>query len=329
MRIVQVESPKFDRIRTLADQVEISGIGLHTGKPVKLIMAPGRTGRGIEVCRPVAGHQLRRIPVRLENVLDTDHCITIGRDGVEVCTIEHVISALAGLGIGSCEIFVDGPEFPIVDGSALPFVRLIQEAKVVCTDEERRAWEVLAPAVVSQNGSFISAFPDKCRRISYTIDFAHPVVGKDSVSLEIDERTYAREVAAARTFGFLAEVEWLRSRGLALGGRLENAVVVGDCELLNPPLRMPDEFVRHKILDAVGDLSILGAPLIGHVCAYKASHRLHVSLARQLVGAGMVRNVPYADVAGDAVLPVRRHIVHDGAFAGRADAPEFSVAAQA
>jgi UDP-3-O-[3-hydroxymyristoyl] N-acetylglucosamine deacetylase len=202
--------------------------------------------------------------------------------GVMLSTVEHLLSALYGSSIDNLYIDIDSLEVPILDGSALPFVRMLQEAGIREQDAERELLVVEAPICLEENGKFISIEPSTSFRISYEIEFDHPSIGRQSLDLELSPESYAREIALARTFGFFAEVEDLLKKGLIRGGSFENAVVLGDEGVMNGELRVPDEFVRHKVLDLIGDISLCGHPLVGHLKAFKAGHSLHTNLATEI-----------------------------------------------
>jgi UDP-3-O-[3-hydroxymyristoyl] N-acetylglucosamine deacetylase len=266
--------------RTLKRDVGCTGIGLHTGKPVKLRLKSAPAGHGIEFVRTDIGV---RIPARLENLSRLDHATTLSRNGASIDTVEHLLSALYGLGVDDALVEVDGPEVPILDGSAAPFVILIHEAGVRPLPASRHYLKVLKPVEIVRGAKSARLSPSDHLRVSYTIGFDHPLLWHQACSLRITPESYADGVAAARTFGFLRDVEALRKSGLALGGSLENAVVIGESGVLNTKLRFEDEFVRHKILDAIGDLALLGHPLVGHLEVTKGGHALHAALAQKLL----------------------------------------------
>jgi UDP-3-O-[3-hydroxymyristoyl] N-acetylglucosamine deacetylase len=266
--------------RTLKREVGCTGIGLHTGKPVRLLLRPAAAGHGIQFFRSDVGVT---IPARLENLARLDHATTLSAHGVSIETVEHLLSALHGLGVDDALVEVDGPEVPILDGSAAPFVILIHEAGLRPLQSLREYLKVLAPVEVVRGTKSARLLPSEQLRITYTIGFDHPLLRHQSLSLRISPDSYAEAVAPARTFGFLRDVETLRRSGLALGGSLENAVVIGESGVLNNQLRFEDEFVRHKVLDAMGDLALLGYPVVGHLEAVKAGHALHAALAQKLL----------------------------------------------
>lgn len=259
--------------KTIAHEVSIAGIGLHRGDPASVRIHPGQEGI-VFIKKGV------RIEATLENVVDTRLNTTVGKDGVAVWTVEHLMSCLWGLGITDCEVEIKGEEIPVLDGSALPFFSLIGSAGTEDLKggiEPVRIRDVLR---IEEGGSWIEAGPGFfC--ITYEIEFPSLAIGAQRYSY--DGSDYGTTIAPARTFGMLRDVEKMRAAGLALGGSLDNAVVVDDEKVLNPEgFRFPDECIRHKVLDLLGDLWMLGVPLLGDVRAYKASHRLHIALARKI-----------------------------------------------
>jgi UDP-3-O-[3-hydroxymyristoyl] N-acetylglucosamine deacetylase len=265
--------------RTLRRSVGCTGIGLHSGKPVRLDLRPAPAEHGIRFRRTDVGVE---IPATLEHLGGLDHATRLTREGVCVDTVEHLLSALYALGVDDVIVELDGPEVPVLDGSAAPFVILIHEAGLKPLPVARRHLKVLRPVEVVRGGKSIRISPSDHFRVSYAIGFDHPLLRHQAVSVRVTSSTFVETVAGARTFGFLRDVETLRRNGLALGGSLENAVVIGETGVLNNKLRFEDEFVRHKVLDAIGDLALLGHPIAGHVEATKAGHALHAALALKL-----------------------------------------------
>jgi UDP-3-O-[3-hydroxymyristoyl] N-acetylglucosamine deacetylase len=266
--------------RTLRREVGCVGIGLHSGRPVRLKLKPAAAGHGVRFYRSDVGVE---IPASLANLTRVDHATTLAGGGVTIETVEHLLSALQALGVDDARVEVDGPEVPIVDGSAAPFVILIHEAGLKPLATPRLHLKVLKPVEVVHGQKSARLSPDDHFRVSYTIGFDHPLLRHQAISLRVTPASYAEQVAPARTFGFLRDVEALRRGGLALGGSLENAIVIGETGVLNNKLRFEDEFVRHKILDAIGDLALLGHPLVGRLEASRAGHALHAAVARKLV----------------------------------------------
>ena len=266
---------------TIKNPSPISGIGLHTGCQVSLELKPAPADTGIVFRRvDLQGFEIEALREWVSRVV---LATTLMKKGVMLSTVEHVLSALYGLGLDNLYIDISSLEVPILDGSALPFVQMVQKAGVQEQEKARTFLKVQKPFRLQEEDKFISIEPSSTFRISYEIDFAHPAIGHQVLDLEMTSETYAKEIAFARTFGFHSEVEELRRKGLIRGGSFENAVVLSETEIMNGPLRSPDEFVRHKTLDLIGDISLCGYPLIGHIKAHKAGHALHTDLATALV----------------------------------------------
>ena len=265
--------------QTLRRQVSCAGIGLHSGTRVSLTLKPAAAGTGIVFRRADLGVD---IPARVEQVAAINYATVLGADGATVETVEHLLAALVSAGVDNAIVELTQPEVPIMDGSSAPFLFLIQEAGLKQLSTPRSYLKVLRPISVASGDKHIAIYPSDHFKVSYTISFDHPSLRHQSRTMRITEQSFNDEIAPARTFGFLKEVEWMRQQGLALGGSLDNAIVIGDTGPLNP-LRFDDEFVRHKILDAVGDLALLGKPVLGHVVAHRAGHGLHTLLAKQLL----------------------------------------------
>ncbi len=268
------------RQRTLKQRAALSGIGLHSGASVRLTLAPAPADNGIVFVRDGV-----EIPARAEFVVDTTMNTSLGRGPVRIGTVEHLLAALAGCGIDNAVIEVEGPEVPIADGSSEPFVALVREAGVHEQRATRRYLMLRKSVTVSDGDKLARLSPARGKfAVNYTIDFRHPLITDQSFRLEMTERSFQKEISRARTFGFMRDVERLHKAGLARGGSLANAVVVDDFDILNPEgLRFPDEFVRHKILDALGDLSLLGMPVIGQLTAVKSGHALNQQLVRRVL----------------------------------------------
>jgi UDP-3-O-[3-hydroxymyristoyl] N-acetylglucosamine deacetylase len=266
--------------RTLRTSVGCTGIGLHSGRPARLELRPAPAGSGIRFRRSDQGAEIAATSSELHRL---DHATTLGSDGASIETVEHLLSALFALGVDDCVVELDGPEVPALDGSAAPFVILIHEAGTKPQRQAREFLKILRPVEVVRGVKWARLLPSDHFRVSYTIGFDHPLLRHQHASFRISPETFASEIAPARTFGFLREVETLRRSGLALGGSLENAIVIGETGVLNNKLRFEDEFVRHKILDAIGDLSLLGHPIVGHLEANKAGHALHAALVQKLM----------------------------------------------
>ncbi len=276
---------------TLKTSVSIEGVGLHSGHPVRTLFRPAPAGHGIVFRR--MDRQGAAIPARVESASTFDYATTLSAGGVSVGTVEHVLSAAFGEGLDNCSIELDGPEVPILDGSALPFVRLFHAAGFERQDAPVTPLSLSEPVEISRDGRGVSFRPDgPGLTITYEIDFRHPVVGHQELTVAVRPEEYSTRIAPARTFGFAREVEALRSRGLARGGSLQNAVVLDDSGILSGPLRFRDEFVRHKVLDLIGDLALLGAVLDGHIHARRAGHALHIEFARALAEASTRKTSP-------------------------------------
>ena len=269
---------------TLAGPAIFAGVGLHTGQHVRVAILPAPPGTGIVFVRTdLAGQP--HIPAKAAHVVAArlNTCIGLG-DKAMVSTIEHLMAALAALGVDNAVVELDGPEVPIMDGSAEPFVRMIDHAGRRRQEAPRMVLEVLAPVRIADGDKRAALTPAPRLEMAFEIAFDSPAVGRQRVDLALDEASFRAELADCRTFGFLHEVEALRRAGLVQGGSLDNAVVVDGDRILNPEgLRRPDEFVRHKALDALGDLYLLGAPLVGRFEGLYAGHALNNALARELL----------------------------------------------
>jgi UDP-3-O-acyl N-acetylglucosamine deacetylase len=264
--------------RTIRKPVSLEGIGLHSGAEVRLTVSPAAPDTGILFRAPDG----TLIPANAEHVVDSRSATTIGAFGVRVRTIEHLMAAAAGLGIDNLIVDVEGGEVPAADGSARPFVELLAAAGRVALPAPRQPLQISEPVRVGDEQRWLQATPSDGLRIDYTLDVKHPVIGLQVASVTITEAAFADDVAPARTYGFLKDVPLMRQNGLALGGSLDNAVVVGKRIVLNDRLRFPDEFVRHKILDLVGDLHLLGRPVVGLVTGRNAGHALNLELVQAI-----------------------------------------------
>jgi UDP-3-O-[3-hydroxymyristoyl] N-acetylglucosamine deacetylase len=272
--------------RTLKSSVSCVGTGLHSGVPVEVTLRPAPPDAGIIFVRTDLSPAVE-ISARAENVIDAHFATSLGLDGVRIGTVEHLLSALVGLGIDNARIELDGAELPIMDGSAAPFVYLLRSAGLELQRRPKRFMVVRRPIEVHDGDRFCQILPAPQLSLNCTIDFDHPLLRDQEVHFTLSDRTYDREVARARTFAFRRDVESLQRAGLAKGGSLANAIVIDDFNILNPEgLRYADEFVRHKVLDLLGDLALCGMPVLGHVVAYKSGHALHHRLARALCAGG-------------------------------------------
>ncbi len=266
--------------KTIRREVSCAGIGLHCGKRVEMRLLPAAPDTGIRFRR--VDLDWLEIPVSIDNLHRTSFATQLSHSDTSINTVEHLLSAASGLGVDNLVVEVAGEEVPIMDGSAAPFVYLLHEAGLRRQQAARKFIKIVEPLRVDEDDKFIAIYPAERLKVSYTIDFDHPLIGVQRETFVITPRTFTEQIAPARTFGFLKDVETMRGLGLALGGSIENAVVVGENSILNPQLRFPDEFVRHKILDVIGDLTLLGRPLLGHVVAYRAGHRLHAALVDKI-----------------------------------------------
>lgn len=268
--------------KTLARPVTFTGIGLHRGRPATMIVFPAAASTGIRFVREDLPNQ-PQVPAHHTCVLDTSRATTLGEGNAVFSTVEHLLAALRGVGVDNALIQVEGPEIPIMDGSAAPFTELLLEAGLRPLPYPRAYLVIQRSIEYRENDQWMRVTPGQ-PRITYSIDFPHPLIKRQRYSIALNTPEFRREIAPARTFGFLKEVEHLHSQGLALGGSLDNALVLSDSGVLNPGgLRFPEEFVRHKILDAVGDLALLGMPLLGRVEVSRGSHDFHLKFIRHLI----------------------------------------------
>jgi UDP-3-O-[3-hydroxymyristoyl] N-acetylglucosamine deacetylase len=269
--------------RTVKHEIACKSIGLHSGRKVGMVIRPAGVDEGIVFVRgDLSGNN--RIKADVHNVRDTTLATTLGLNGVTVSTVEHLMSAFSGMGVDNAVVEVDAPEVPIMDGSARPFVDLLKDVGTQIQGKGKKLLVIKDRIAVSEGEGTAMFLPSPEFRITYKIEFSHPSIGVQSHHMNLSDVSYEEEICAARTFGFLKDVEYLQAKGLALGGSLKNAVVLDDRRILNKDgLRFPDEFVKHKILDAIGDLSLLGIPIIGHFIAYKSGHRLNNLLLKELL----------------------------------------------
>ena len=269
--------------RTIKKEVAFRGIGLHTGKYATVRLKPASRDTGIVFYRSDKGALIR---ATLSSIVDTAFATTIGFDGIKVKTVEHLLAAAAGLGIDNLLIDIDGPEVPILDGSSTDLVDIMLEAGIANQGKKRPYIKITRPVVYEDAHSKIVALPYDDIRISYSINFNHHILSHQELTVDLNENNFIKDIAPARTFGFLRDVEMLRANGLAKGGSLENAVVVGDDGILNASgLRFSDEFVRHKILDAIGDMSLIGYPIQGHIMLEKSGHTSNMLFLKKLLNS--------------------------------------------
>ena len=267
--------------RTIRRQVETEGVGLHSGQSVRLTLSPAVADTGVLFRAPDG----TLIPATIDSVVDGHFATTIGAFGVKVRTIEHLMAATAAMGIDNLVIDVSANELPAMDGSSRPFVDLLASAGRVSLAATQRPLVIEEPVRVEDGTRWIQVLPAESYRISYTLDHDHPAIGLQVASYVVTEEVFAEQIAPARTYGFLRDMGAMRRNGLALGGSLDNAVVVGKRGVLNDTLRFPDEFVRHKILDLIGDVALLGRPLVGHVIARNGGHALNHQLLTAILAA--------------------------------------------
>jgi len=269
--------------RTIASPIECSGMGLHSGRKVQIKILPAHANTGIVFKRTDIRDEVE-IQALAKNVVDTRLNTTLGKNRIQIKTAEHLLAAFAGLGIDNAVIQLDSSEVPIMDGSAASYIYLLTSAGIRRQSHLQKFIKIREPIEIKDEGRFAAIYPSDLTEITYEIDFEHPMLKKQRYYYRASEDTFVREIARARTFGFLKEVEYLQSMGFAKGGSLDNAIVIGDYRILNPEgLRYPDEFVRHKILDSIGDLSLVGCPIIGHFHAVKSGHALNARLVQQIL----------------------------------------------
>ena len=254
---------------------------MHSGNKVTLSLKPAPADAGIRFRRSDLGGQ--EVPATVSHVGGINHATGLSRDTVRVDTVEHLLAAFMSLGVDNAVVELNSPEVPIMDGSAAPFIYLIQEAGIKALQAPRQYLKVLRPISVSRGNKRIALYPSDHCKVTYSIAFDHPMLRHQARTIRLTEESFVEEIAPARTFGFLEEVEMMRQQGLALGGSLENAIVIGDTGVLNNALRFDDEFVRHKILDVIGDMALLGHPLIGHLVAHRGGHALHAEFAARVL----------------------------------------------
>lgn len=267
------------RKRTIQKDISFSGIGIHSGKPVKILLRPSQAGHIVFCRRDLDDLELRVDPSRVQ----TKNCTILGEDNRSVRTIEHLMATLLAMGIDSLRIELSGEEIPVMDGSARVFAEKVLLAGTRIISEPRKFLKIQKPIHVSEAEALVSIEPASEFIVHYTIVFDHPAIGSQEMTFYVNPEDFASEIAPARTFGFLKDVPELWEQHLALGGSLENAIVLDEKGVLNDSLRYPDEFVRHKILDFLGDLALMGYPLRGRFSGHRAGHRLHLQAVRSLL----------------------------------------------
>ncbi len=266
--------------KTINANVSITGIGLHSGIYTKVELHPAPAGSGITFVR--ADLRGLRIPALQASTTALDYATTVGKDDVSVGTVEHLLSAIMACGLTDLDIFIDGPEVPIVDGSALPFMHLIDAAGVRGLGVDVPIARVRRPLELIEGEKSIRIVPANSLILNYQIDFSHPAIGRQSFRFDYNHDSFLRKIAPARTFGFVRDVERMRAAGLARGGSVENCIVLDDQNVISGALRYKDEFVRHKILDLLGDLALMGRPIVGEITAVKAGHAMHSQFVAML-----------------------------------------------
>lgn len=290
----------MDAQRTLRRAISCVGIGLHSGNKVQLSLKPAPADYGIRFRRTDLGdHEVR---ASVQHLAGINLATALSCNQVSVETVEHLLAALVSMSIDNVVIELSSPEVPIMDGSSAPFIYLIQEAGVKVQASPRKYLKVTRPITLARGDKHIALYPSDDFKVTYSISYDHPLLRHQSRTITITEHSFIEEIAPARTFTFLKDVEMLRQNGLALGGSLDNAIVLGETGVLNNALRFEDEFVRHKILDAVGDLALVGYPVIGHLVAHRAGHGLHTEFAVRILEATDCWRL--VDSRSDAEVPV-------------------------
>jgi UDP-3-O-[3-hydroxymyristoyl] N-acetylglucosamine deacetylase len=270
----------FKYQRTLREKTQFKGIGLHTGYPVQLTLTPAPPETGIRFRRTdLKGFEIEALRTYVAKV---SYATTLMKKGVMLSTVEHILSTLYGLGIDNLYLDINSMEVPILDGSCERFVKAIQKVGIVEQEALRKYIVIEKPIEVRHDNKVAGVYPDPIPRATYIIDFEHNAIGYQRIEMELTPESYCREIAMARTFGFVSDIEYLKSLGLIRGGSLENAVVLDPSGIINNHLRFPNEFVRHKLLDLLGDISLVGYPIIGHLYAERAGHAIHTALAAQI-----------------------------------------------
>ena len=285
------------RQTTIAKKVHNVGIGLHKGEPIRLTLEPLEAGSGIVFYRSDLGVSFKAEP---KNVINTQMATVVGNEKGYISTIEHLMSAINAYGIDNIRIIVDANEIPVMDGSSASFCMLLDEAGVRELDANKKALIIKRAVEIREGDKLVRLSPSKSPKFDYTIKFSHPLIGTQHHVFEFSKKSYLKEISRARTFGFLKDVQALRSMGLALGGSLENAVVIDENKILNPEgLRFENEFVRHKILDAIGDLALVGAPILGDYTAFAGSHDLNHKLTLAVLADA--KNFELVDLTAEVV----------------------------
>ena len=294
----------MDAQRTLRRHISCVGIGLHSGNKVNLTLKPAPADFGIRFRRAdLGGHE---IAATVQHLGGIQLATGLARNEVSVETVEHLLAALTSTGIDNVLVELNSPEVRIMDGSAAPFIYLIHEAGVKRLQARRKYLKIVRPIAISRGDKRIALYPSDHFKVTYSVSYDHPLLRHQSRTIRVTEHSFIEEIAPARTFTFLKDVEMMRQNGLALGGSLENAIVLGETGILNNALRFEDEFVRHKILDAIGDLALVGYPVIGHLVAHRAGHALHTEFATKVLEAAHAWRLVEAagEHAADAPVPL-------------------------
>lgn len=300
------------RQTTLSRSASLTGVGVHSGKPATIVLNPADADRGIVFVRNDEAGREVEIPALWTHVLATELCTVIGVGATSVATIEHLMAALRAAGLDNVVIEIDGPEMPILDGCSNLFLDTIEEAGIVELKAARRAIRVLRQVRVEQGDAYAELLPFEGMRYDVTIDFSSDLIGRQSYVLDLTTPGFRRDIARARTFGFMRDVEKLWKMGFALGSSLDNSVAIGDDRILNPEgLRWTDEFVRHKTLDAVGDLALAGLPFVGHFRSYKGGHKMNWLVVKALFADPSAYEI-VRDPAREMVLATTRESAGGG-----------------
>ena len=288
--------------KTIKSAVSIAGVGLHSGHYTTVELRPAPAGSGITFVR--TDLEGLRIPALQASTTALDHATSVGRDDVSVGTVEHLLSSIVAWGISDLDICIDGPEVPIVDGSALPFMHLIDAAGVRILGAKVNVLHVTKPIEVVEGEKSIRIVPSNRLSIRYKIDFEHPTIGRQAIQFDFGQDNFLRKIAPARTFGFRRDVEKLHAAGLARGGSVENCIVLDDRGVMNGPLRFRDEFVRHKVLDLIGDLALVGRPIVGEITASRGGHALHSRFVGKILAASEEAEAAERFGASSRIQPV-------------------------
>ncbi|MDU7693164.1 MAG: UDP-3-O-acyl-N-acetylglucosamine deacetylase [Helicobacter sp.] len=295
------------RQKTIAKRVEVTGIGLHKGVPVKMTLDPMPPNSGIIFHRSDKNVQIKLSP---QNVTNTTLATVLSNGDVKISTIEHLLSAIYAYGIDNIKISVDNEEIPIMDGSSVGYCILIDEAGELVQDEMRKVMIIRRAVEVRDGDKFVRIEPSDQMIFDFEIDFEHPAIRKQHYKFTFSKQAYKDEIARARTFGFLKDVNKLRSQGLGLGGNLNNCIVLDETRVLNTgSLRFKEEFVRHKILDAIGDMAVLGIPLLGSYISFAGSHKLNAMLTEKILEVGAFEIVKEQDISPDLSLSLSKERV--------------------